>query len=107
MVMKLDSKQAFRKNLQLGVSSALMIVIGYPGELILEQDMLWKRWIFWALAVVPFLYIVYELTVGLSGALETEKMDHIKHRRWSPKVANLPPCSTRKDGLRSPGCPNH
>merc|ERR1712045_46502 len=82
LVMKLDSKQAFRKNLQLGVSSALMIVIGYPGELILEQDMLWKRWIFWALAIVPFLYIVYELTVGLSGALETEKMDHIKHKIW-------------------------
>jgi len=82
LVMKLDSKQSFRKSLTLGVSSALMIVIGYPGELILEQDMLWKRWIFWALAIVPFLYIVYELTVGLSGALETEKMDHIKHKIW-------------------------
>jgi len=82
LVMKLDSNTAFRKNVQLGVSSALMIVLGYPGEMVLEADELWKRWIFWAIAMLPFLYIVYELTVGLSGALAEEKEDHIKHKIW-------------------------
>jgi len=80
LVMKLDSATAVRKNIQLGVSSALMIVVGYPGELVLEKDMLWKRWIFWAVAIVPFIYIVYELTVGLAGALEEEKFEHVKHK---------------------------
>merc|ERR1719401_3275632 len=32
--------------------------------------------------MLPFLYIVYELTVGLSGALAEEKEDHIKHKIW-------------------------
>lgn len=82
LVMKLDSNTAFRKNVQLGVSSAIMIILGYPGEMVLEADELWKRWIFWAIAMLPFLYIVYELTVGLSGALAEEKQDHIKHKIW-------------------------
>merc|ERR1719229_1321583 len=67
LVMKLDSKQSFRKCLTLGVSSAVMIVIGYPGELIIDEALLNRRWAFWGCALIPFLYIVYELTVGLSG----------------------------------------
>merc|ERR1712241_1609510 len=30
----------------------------------------------------PFIYIVYELTVGLSSALNAEKYDNIKHKIW-------------------------
>jgi len=82
LVMKLDSKAAFQKSLSLGVSSAVMIVIGYPGEMILEQDLLWKRWIFWAVALCPFVYIVYELTVGLKGALESEQDLGIQSNIW-------------------------
>jgi len=82
LVMKLDRATSFRKSLQLGVSSAVMIVIGYPGELILEADMLWKRWIFWAAALVPFIYIVYELTVGLKSALDMETDENIKSKIW-------------------------
>jgi len=89
LVMKLDSKTAFRKNLQLGVSSALMIVVGYPGELILSPEKLHFRWAYWAVAMVPFLYIVYELTVGLSGSLNEEKYDHIKHKIWWAQRATI------------------
>jgi len=78
LVMKLDAKESFRKSLQLGVSSALMIIVGYPGELILEKSQLGKRWGFWAAAMVPFCYIVYELTVGLAGALNEEEDERIR-----------------------------
>merc|ERR1712194_991547 len=47
----------------LGAASALMIVLGYPGELMLSN--LGTRWLFWAAAMVPFLYIVKTLLVGL------------------------------------------
>jgi len=82
LVMKLDAKESFRKSLQLGVSSALMIIVGYPGELILEKSQLGKRWGFWAAAMVPFCYIVYELTVGLAGALNEEEDERIKSKIW-------------------------
>merc|ERR1712223_1055431 len=62
LTMKLDSKELTKKGLALGLSSGLMIVIGYPGEMILNQADLPKRFGFWAAALVPFIYIVYELT---------------------------------------------
>jgi len=82
LVMKLDNDTAFQKSLQLGVSSALMIIVGYPGELILDPAFIWQRWIFWAVAIIPFIYIVYELTMGLRGALEDENDEHIQNKIW-------------------------
>nr|WBQ85995.1 rhodopsin [Dinophyceae sp.] len=71
LVMKLSSEEASSKCLTLGVSSALMIIAGYPGELIVEGN-LWVRWFYWMLAMVPFCYIVYELLVGLAAATASE-----------------------------------
>merc|ERR1711967_95333 len=55
----------------LGVGSALMIVSGYYGELVVTGD-LTPRWVCWALSMCFFLYIVYELLVGLSAATNSE-----------------------------------
>merc|ERR1712054_150727 len=60
------------KCLTLGVSSALMIVLGYPGELVTEQSELSVRWKYWGLAMIPFLYVVYTLLVGLQTAVRNE-----------------------------------
>merc|ERR1712185_859375 len=51
--------------------SALMIVSGYYGELVIAGD-LTPRWICWFLSMCFFLYIVYELMVGLSSATAAE-----------------------------------
>merc|ERR1711937_345757 len=67
-VMDLSPEETVEKSWKLGVSSALMIIIGYPGELILEEDKLSQRWLYWALAMVPFIYIVYTLIIGMKGA---------------------------------------
>lgn len=48
-----------------------MIMLGYPGELIVSGD-LGTRWVFWFLAMIPFLYVVYELLVGLAAATASE-----------------------------------
>merc|ERR1719179_95799 len=77
LVMRLSSEEASQKCMTLGVSSALMIVLGYPGELIVEGD-LSQRWMYWALAMTPFCYIVYELLVGLAGATASETNDTVR-----------------------------
>merc|ERR1719213_1021360 len=71
LVMKLPEDVASRKCMTLGVSSALMIVLGYPGELIVEGA-LNTRWMYWGAAMVPFCYIVCELLFGLAAARNAE-----------------------------------
>merc|ERR1712019_121023 len=55
----------------LGVASALMIAVGYPGELIVEGD-LTVRFMCFFFSFMVFLYIVYKLLVGLQGAIQKE-----------------------------------
>merc|ERR1712146_788202 len=66
LVMKLESEaETVSKCTQLGVSSALMIAFGYPGESSGDAS---TRWLFWSISMCPFLFIVYQLFVGLKAA---------------------------------------
>merc|ERR1739844_568576 len=71
LVMKLDEESFSSKAWVLGLGSALMIVSGYYGELVVTGD-LTPRWACWFLSMAFFLYIVYELLVGLSAATNME-----------------------------------
>jgi bacteriorhodopsin len=71
LVMNLDEATYNAKSKTLGVGSALMIVSGYYGELTVSGD-LTPRWICWFVSMTFFLYIVYELLVGLSAATNSE-----------------------------------
>merc|ERR1711972_524833 len=71
LVMKLDEATYSTKAWTLGLGSALMIVSGYYGELVVTGD-LTPRWFCWFLSMSFFLYIVYELLVGLSAATASE-----------------------------------
>merc|ERR1712050_232908 len=71
LVMKLDAATFSSKAWVLGVGSALMIVSGYYGELVITGD-LTPRWVCWFASMAFFLYIVYELLVGLSAATASE-----------------------------------
>merc|ERR1712107_352655 len=75
LVMKLDAETFSTKAWVLGLGSALMIVSGYYGELVITGD-LWPRWI-WFLSMSFFLYIVYELLVGLAAATASEQDEKI------------------------------
>jgi len=66
LVMSLDEETTFAYSLKLGFAAALMIILGYPGEISASHS---TRWVFWVLAMIPFLYIVYALFVGLSDAV--------------------------------------
>merc|ERR1719321_2584347 len=78
LVMNLPADKANSKCLTLGISSALMIAVGYPGELIMDQDKLNQRWRYWAFSMVMFSYVVYELMVGLSGATNSEPDENVR-----------------------------
>jgi bacteriorhodopsin len=71
LVMNLDAETYSAKAKSLGLGSALMICSGYYGELVITGD-LTPRWMCWFLSMSFFLYIVYELLVGLSEATNAE-----------------------------------
>lgn len=74
LVMKLPKGETVALSWKLGVSSAIMVGLGYPGEI---QDDLATRWIWWALAMVPFCYVVFTLVTGLSDAT-SKQPDSVK-----------------------------
>jgi bacteriorhodopsin len=69
LVMRLSSKETISKSVRLGSLAALMIVLGYPGEISAEAD---TRWLWWSLSMIPFLWIVFELFVGLKKSLASQ-----------------------------------
>merc|ERR1712224_686094 len=71
LVMKLPDAEFSSKAWTLGVGSALMIVSGYYGELVVTGD-LTLCWCCWFLSMCFFMYIVYELFVGLTAAMNSE-----------------------------------
>lgn len=69
LVMGLTRQETVSKSTKLGLAAALMIVLGYPGE-IADDNV--TRAIWGALSTIPFLYIVYELFSGLGEAIERQ-----------------------------------
>jgi len=70
--MKLSPEETSSEAWSLGISSALMIAAGYPGELCIESN-LGFRFLCFALSFAVFLYIVNKLLVGLKGAIAAEE----------------------------------
>lgn len=69
LVMGLTRQETVSKSTKLGLAAALMIALGYPGEIADDNT---TRAIWGALSTIPFLYIVYELFAGLGGAIERQ-----------------------------------
>jgi len=69
LVMDLDKVTETALSIKLGSAAALMILLGYPGEITLNHG---TRWLFWFLAMIPFCYIVYALFVGLADAVDKQ-----------------------------------
>jgi bacteriorhodopsin len=69
LVMGLSRQETSSKAIRLGLLAALMVGLGYPGEI---ADAASGRWLWGALAMIPFLWIVYELFVGLSKSVDQQ-----------------------------------
>ena len=66
LVMRLSPSEFARKPVKLGALAALMVALGYPGEIAADSS---TRWLWWSLSMIPFLIIVYDLSVGLKTAI--------------------------------------
>merc|ERR1712151_686907 len=88
LVMKLDEATFSSKAWVLGVGSALMIVSGYYGELVITGD-LTPRWECWFASMAFFLYIVYELLVGLAAATAAEPNPEIAQKIGTAQVMTV------------------
>jgi len=69
LVMRLPEGETMRKSVKLGLLAALMVVLGYPGEISADSG---TRWMWWTLAMIPFLIIVYDLFIGLRNSIESQ-----------------------------------
>lgn len=72
LVMKLTRTETISKCWKLGVAAALMIMLGYPGEV---SDTISDRALWGTLSTIPFLYIVFELFKGLGESIERQPAD--------------------------------
>merc|ERR1711975_63855 len=71
---KLPKAETVALSWKLGLASAVMVALGYPGEI---QDDLSVRWFWWALAMIPFAYVVITLVSGLNDAT-SKQPDSVK-----------------------------
>jgi bacteriorhodopsin len=69
LVMRLGKAETVSKSVRLGILAALMIAFGYPGEVSADAG---TRWMWWALAMIPFLWIVIELLGGLKSSIDKQ-----------------------------------
>lgn len=69
LVMRLSRAETTSKTITLGSAAALMIVLGYPGEIATD---LGSRALWGGLSMIPFLYIVWQLFVGLGDSIKQQ-----------------------------------
>merc|ERR1712194_991720 len=100
LVMGLGPEETKDLSWKLGVASAVMVAFGYPGEI---QDDNTARWIWWAISMVPFCFVVFTLLVGLSGATSAPQnapaAGLIAYARYlTVLLVDLPRCLHHQDG---------
>ena len=67
LVMALAKATQVKLIVRLGIAAALMIILGYPGEIASDTAVKWGWWI---AAMIPFLYILYVLFGQLGSAIK-------------------------------------
>lgn len=73
LVMSLTQSETVKKSVALGGAAALMVLFGYPGEVSGGID--GTRMMWGIISMIPFLYIVYSLFVGLSASIQSQTSD--------------------------------
>ena len=87
LVMRLPAAETTARATKLGILAAVMVVLGYPGEVSGDAG---TRWLWWALAMIPFLIIVYDLFVGLKQSIAAQPVavrGMVSTARWLTVVS--------------------
>jgi bacteriorhodopsin len=67
LVMRLSQEETISKATKLGSAAALMIILGYPGEIATDNS---TRILWGTLSAIPFTYIMWQLFQGLGASIE-------------------------------------
>ena len=89
LVMRLSGAETRAKATKLGLLAALMVLLGYPGEI--SSD-LGTRWLWWSLAMIPFAIILYDLFIGLKNSIASQPVEVrglVSAARWLTVVSWL------------------
>jgi len=89
LVMRLSRTETVAKATKLGLLAALMVLLGYPGEISADPG---TRWLWWALAMIPFVIIVYDLFIGLRSSIDSQPKEArglVSAARWLTVVSWL------------------
>jgi bacteriorhodopsin len=69
LVMRLSASETVSKATSLGFAAALMVVLGYPGEIATDIP---TRALWGTLSAIPFVYIMWQLFAGLSASIASQ-----------------------------------
>ena len=69
LVMGLTRKETYSKAIWFGLMAAIMVILGYPGETATDTS---TKLFWWTLGMIPFVYLVYQLFVGLSASIKSQ-----------------------------------
>ncbi len=69
LVMNLPSKDTMSLSIRLGSAAALMVILGYPGEIATDNT---TRAIWGTLSAIPFAYVMFQLFKGLGDSIERQ-----------------------------------
>jgi bacteriorhodopsin len=69
LVMRLSPAETVSKSWGLGAAAALMIILGYPGEIAADNA---TRALWGTLSTIPFIYIVWQLFRGLGESISRQ-----------------------------------
>jgi bacteriorhodopsin len=69
LVIRLTREETFSVGTKLTVAAIIMVLLGYSGEVLVDTNQIQERWIYWSLAMLPFLYILYYLIIKLKDPI--------------------------------------
>ena len=85
LVMRLSKEETYSRGIKLVLAAIGMILLGYLGEGSVTFNQLGDRWVYWLLAMIPFLYILYNLVIALTPSILNQPksvQNLISNTRW-------------------------
>ena len=70
---------------KLTVAAIIMVLLGYSGEVLVDTNQIQERWVYWSLAMLPFLYILYYLIIKLKHPISKQPKNVrslVSNARW-------------------------
>jgi bacteriorhodopsin len=85
LVIRLTREETFSVGTKLTFAAIIMVLLGYSGEGLVDTNQIQERWIYWSLAMLPFLYILFYLIIKLKHPISKQPKNVrslVSNARW-------------------------